>query len=341
MKVSIIVPVYKSEPFLEDCINSIINQIFTDWELILVDDGSPDFCGRICDSFAVKDSRIKVLHQKNSGVSVARNRGIYQAKGEYICFVDSDDLIEPDFLNSFWIGEENADLYLQGYKVVHEDKEVQNIISFSGMDQLSVREWKSVYIFAEEKHIFNSPWARLFKRQIIIEHHIQFDSSLSFGEDHVFSLQFLLYVQTLSFIQNSGYLYVKRKQESLTSAFIPHSMFIRYVRLSYNLRIQNCEKHEIAEKHFMTFIEVEKNVYVLRAILSLFSDKKLSHKKRNELLFFYLNELNSSVAISFMPGPYKIVLAICELSPVFFLISFLRFYLIINELRLYIRKILQ
>lgn len=71
MKVSIIVPVYKSEPFLEDCINSIINQIFTDWELILVDDGSPDFCGRICDSFAVKDSRIKVLHQKNSGVSVA------------------------------------------------------------------------------------------------------------------------------------------------------------------------------------------------------------------------------------------------------------------------------
>ena len=91
----------------------------------------------------------------------------------------------------------------------------------------------------------------------------------------------------------------------------------------------------------MTFIEVEKNLYVLRAILSLFSDKKLSHKKRNELLFFYLNELNSSVAISFMPGPYKIVLAICELSPVFFLISFLRFYLIINELRLYIRKILQ
>jgi len=84
MKVSIIVPVYKSEPFLEDCINSIINQIFTDWELILVDDGSPDFCGRICDSFAVKDSRIKVLHQKNSGVSVARNRGIYQAKGEYL-----------------------------------------------------------------------------------------------------------------------------------------------------------------------------------------------------------------------------------------------------------------
>ena len=77
----------------------------------------------------------------------------------------------------------------------------------------------------------------------------------------------------------------------------------------------------------MTFIEVEKNVYVLRAILSLFSDKKLSHKKRNELLFFYLNELNSSVAISFMP--------------VFFLISFLLFYLIINELRLYIRKILQ
>ena len=92
---SIIVPVYKVEPYLPKCIESILAQTFTDFELILIDDGSPDRCGEICDEYAAKDNRIVVIHQKNEGVSAARNAGLDAAKGDYIGFVDSDDLIHP------------------------------------------------------------------------------------------------------------------------------------------------------------------------------------------------------------------------------------------------------
>lgn len=96
--ISVIVPVYKVEQYLPACINSILGQTYTDFELILVDDGSPDSCGAICDSYAARDPRIRVIHQKNMGLSGARNSGMDVAKGEYITFVDSDDLVVPQYL---------------------------------------------------------------------------------------------------------------------------------------------------------------------------------------------------------------------------------------------------
>ena len=101
-KISIIVPVYKVERYLENCIESIINQTFKDFELILVDDGSPDRCGLICDNYAKKDERIKVIHKKNEGLSAARNSGIQIAKGEYIAFVDSDDCINKNMYETLY-----------------------------------------------------------------------------------------------------------------------------------------------------------------------------------------------------------------------------------------------
>lgn len=96
-KISVIVPVYKVEPYLQKCLDSIVNQTYRDLEIILVDDGSPDHCGQICDEYAARDQRIRVLHQKNQGLSAARNAGIEQSSGGHIGFIDSDDWIEPDF----------------------------------------------------------------------------------------------------------------------------------------------------------------------------------------------------------------------------------------------------
>ena len=95
-KISVIVPVYKVEPYLRKCLDSIINQTYRNLQIILVDDGSPDNCGAICDEYASKDSRIEVIHQENGGVSAARNAGLKLAAGDYIGWVDSDDWIEPD-----------------------------------------------------------------------------------------------------------------------------------------------------------------------------------------------------------------------------------------------------
>ena len=100
-RVSIIVPVYKAEAYLHRCIDSIIVQTFTNWELLLVDDGSPDRSGVICDEYAGKDERIKVFHKENGGVSSARNLGIDKAVGEWLCFIDSDDTIQPTYLDDF------------------------------------------------------------------------------------------------------------------------------------------------------------------------------------------------------------------------------------------------
>ena len=107
--ISVIVPVYKVEQFIHRCVDSILNQTYTNLEIILVDDGSPDRCGEICDEYAEKDSRIRVIHQKNGGPSAARNAGLDICTGEYIAFVDSDDYIEPDMLQQLLSGIGSAD----------------------------------------------------------------------------------------------------------------------------------------------------------------------------------------------------------------------------------------
>ena len=121
-EISIIVPVYKTERFLSACISSILAQTFTDFELILVDDGSPDSCPALCDAAAAKDSRIRVIHQKNRGLSGARNAGLDAAEGEWIAFVDSDDTITPDFCAKLYHAaqEAGAQMAVCNYRQVDE-----------------------------------------------------------------------------------------------------------------------------------------------------------------------------------------------------------------------------
>lgn len=120
LKVSIIVPVYKAEPYIRKCIDSILSQTFTNFELLLIDDGSPDNCGKICDEYAELDARVHVFHKENCGVSAARNLGLDHAKGDYVCFIDSDDWIDPDMLETLigWEQKKQTDLLFFGLKYV-------------------------------------------------------------------------------------------------------------------------------------------------------------------------------------------------------------------------------
>lgn len=143
--ISVIVPIYNVENYLEDCINSILNQSYKELEIILVDDGSPDSCGKICDKYAEKDSRITVIHKKNGGLSDARNTGINVANGEYLSFVDSDDLLHKDFYLTLFnmLIDNNADisscnfLKFTGEKI--SDKSIKNPIikTISNIDALN------------------------------------------------------------------------------------------------------------------------------------------------------------------------------------------------------------
>ena len=115
-KISVIVPVYKVEKYLNKCVDSIVNQTFTDIEIILVDDGSPDNSGKMCDDWSQKDRRIRVIHKENGGLSDARNRGIQESSGEYIIFIDSDDFIEPKMLEVLYnlATDHDADVAISG-----------------------------------------------------------------------------------------------------------------------------------------------------------------------------------------------------------------------------------
>ena len=124
-KISVIIPIYNAEVYLENCLESIKNQSFTDYEVLLIDDGSTDNSGKICDVFATKDFRFQVIHKSNGGVSSARNIGIEQAKGEWICFMDSDDTVEKDYLQHLYQGanQQNDILVVQGFKTILPQKQ--------------------------------------------------------------------------------------------------------------------------------------------------------------------------------------------------------------------------
>ncbi|WP_379698547.1 glycosyltransferase family 2 protein [Mediterraneibacter gnavus] len=127
MKLSIIVPIYKVEKFLPKCIDSILEQTYSEFELILVDDGSPDYCPQICDEYAQKDNRIIVIHQKNSGVSVARNIGLKKASGKYIGFVDPDDFVAPEMFEKMVqvMDDSNVELVVCGYDYYNEEYQIE------------------------------------------------------------------------------------------------------------------------------------------------------------------------------------------------------------------------
>lgn len=163
-KISIIVPVYKAERFLPRCIESVIHQTFPDWELILVDDGSPDRCGEICDAYAEKDQRIYVIHQKNFGVSAARNAGLNVAHGNYIYFIDSDDYIADHALEILYnkMEQKCADIVFSGHNRVRRNGEICNDTKEweQGDD---IRKWQRAII---ENQIPNFVWGKLYRRSL-------------------------------------------------------------------------------------------------------------------------------------------------------------------------------
>ena len=187
--VSMIVPVYNSEKTLSRCIVSILNQTYRDFELILLNDGSTDTSGEICDAYAKRDSRVRVVHKENTGVSDTRNRGIDLARGEYLQFLDSDDWITPDATALFvrTATEQQCDMVIsQFYRVIGEHVSQKGAIDEDGLMD------RSTYA----NHMMQKPadfyygvlWNKFYKRSIITEHRLRMDQSISWCEDFMFNL---------------------------------------------------------------------------------------------------------------------------------------------------------
>ena len=212
MKLSIIVPVYQAGKYLEKCIKSILDQTFTDFELILVDDGSNDGSEKICDDYAKKDARIKVIHQKNQGVSSARNAGMNCAEGDYIAFVDADDWIETDMFEQCMdaMEQHKVDIIYHGMTkgIWKADKKVSLQKNIPAVEGVLSKSKLRKYMLKQKEGVAVNCFSYLFSRKIADA--VRFDITMPYSEDNMFVMQVLTNAKSYYFLQNCGYHYDAR-----------------------------------------------------------------------------------------------------------------------------------
>lgn len=208
LKISVIIPVYNAEKTLHRCVDSILVQTFSDFEVLLIDDGCKDNSGKICDEYAKKDSRVKVIHKVNGGVSSARNMGLDNAKGEWITFIDTDDYVVNTYLECLIANAEDADMIVCGFKHFYQGEENHMVLREVYLDKLyddsNISDLLSKRI---EGLPFRTPWAKLFRRSILVDNSITFDESMKLGEDTKFTFQFMFHISKIKTISLVGYLY--------------------------------------------------------------------------------------------------------------------------------------
>ena len=234
--ISVIVPVYKIEEYLSRCVDSIIGQTYKNLEIILVDDGSPDTCPQLCEEYARKDHRVKVVHKENGGLGPARNSGLDIATGEYIIFIDSDDWIESNMFEVLAkrLNETDADIVFSGYTVVvSTEKEFENIYVKEPNEFGLVETSKAAALMLHPEGYFTAVWNKMFRREAIFDsngqyvpfHHI-------FGEDEDWFLRLLPHIHKVYLENKSFYMWWRRKNsistEHLLNRDVPKSMFIAY-----------------------------------------------------------------------------------------------------------------
>jgi glycosyltransferase involved in cell wall biosynthesis len=207
-KISIIIPVYNTEKFLEQCINSILSQSFTDFECILVNDGSTDRTPVICDEYQKKDSRIIVIHQVNNGASCARNAGLNIAKGEFITFVDGDDWINENYLSILYknISENNCDMSVCGYKSINEKDDL--FIEKQPSSLLFLNQISAKRALFDYKFLGTRICCKLVNRQFIYNNNIRFDSKITVCEDGLFWFRVINNLQKVVYDSTPSYIYL-------------------------------------------------------------------------------------------------------------------------------------
>ena len=249
--ISVIVPIHNSEKYMVKCIDSILSQTYTDFELILIDDGSSDNSPKICDEYAVQDNRIVVIHKKNGGVSSARNNGIIIAKGEFITFVDSDDYIEKDFLLNAIEGIKETDMYLSGITMEYfEDNKIVNSVTYSQIksENMTIKELLENLEVTYPQICICGPCCKLYKSKIIKSNNILFDEKLNLGEDTLFNLQYYKNIKNVYFDMKTFYHYRRINGESLFSSFHPDT-YEKHVKVYDTMRElikdKNCSDESI------------------------------------------------------------------------------------------------
>lgn len=294
--VSVIMPVYNSERFLATAIDSVLNQIFVDFELILVNDGSIDSSGAICDDYKKKDSRIKVIHQKNGGICIARNVGLQNSSGKYIAFIDNDDI----YLNKLLF--DNIEI-INKYPVVDIIKFGYHVEESFDNGEIEYRDTVSDKLYIIDKYnlaknyveiklsgFFNMVWNGLYRREYLIENNLKFDENIRYGyEDWAFNYSICLYANKIILNPQIYYNHIQRTGISTSKKF--------YINRPYG-----CLSAAISEMNLFEKLQIDRHYpylwseYLMKyliEIIQLFHYKDCNLKLKGKIDFLKTMKDNS------------------------------------------------
>ena len=263
LKISVIVPIYNAEKYLHRCIDSILTQTFTYFELLLIDDGSTDSSGAICDEYAEKDSRICVFHKENGGASSARNLGLGIAKGEWITLVDSDDTLQQNALDLL-------------YK--SSDSSVDAVIANAKHSEIILgEEWIRLLLDCKTRCEL---WGGLYKRKLLLDKTIEIPSSIVIGEDFLTNLQYAKKCKKIRLIEDSVYNYTQGRSTSLVNSYKLNLEHEKELLQCLDVILKGREtvfEYEMFRKRYLTLerlIFIGKKPYGEEWVKALMEDKK-------------------------------------------------------------------
>lgn len=283
-KISVIVPVYNSEEYLSDCIESILKQDYQNYEVILIDDGSTDSSGAICDEYSAKYKQIQSLHQQNKGVSAARNAGLKVANGRYITFVDSDDWIESDCLSTLEKHMKPGGMSICNLaKNTDGMKEFQNEIYL--LDKVEV-----CALTTNPKGAYGRPWGRLFDKGLIDKYQLTFCEDIIIAEDSLFCVQYLSYTtEPIVCLQAERYHYRYNPRSATNSLYTKKqfgpSVFSACIALDREIECM-CDYPELVHKFRMRQITEKRNALRIMVI---------NDWKEKEIYKEYLHDIRKGV----------------------------------------------
>ena len=256
-KVSVIVPVFNAEKHLRKSVESVINQTYSNWELIIVNDGSTDSSPKICDEYSDNDNRIVVIHQQNFGVSMARNTGVKAATGDYVVFLDADDEFDLNLLedNIEIIEKNEADILIFNFKHVKNGNPAENGYSLNEIfcgDNKTFFENELCRLMKFD--LMNASWNKIIRRDFLVNNNIQFDELFSIFEDAMFSVKICRYAKTICINSKSYYYYYVWNHGSLRTKLSPNRFDA--IKKLYELETDYCTDHGDNDKQLRCFDEL-------------------------------------------------------------------------------------
>lgn len=295
-KITVVVPVYNCEKYLDECVSSILNQTYKNIEIILVDDGSTDSSGSICDSFCDRYANIKVIHMENKGVSSARNAGIEASAGEWITFVDSDDYVDPNMCEYAYQSAAASGCDVVMWNITkHESDAVYDLKPIKEEKRkFSKEEYDKLYQMVltgktptgDTPISVRGPYCKLIKKEIAQQ--CRFPQSLSFSEDWCFMLQILEHSKTLFYINENFYHYIVRK-----NSLCNHFDYDYYKKIYKFINWINdyITKLHSSDKNIMEYIRLMNTNYLIRMIdYYMFLVRDISEKERFDYINKYISQ---------------------------------------------------